>query len=314
MLPSAADTQLSQRSGPGSPVGFQRMCGQDSLARGPHVRESSTSALSSLSCSEGYSEICHLLRHVSGTEPLEITCLHAEETFQVTGPQIISAAETLTLYPSSKIAKENLDVFCEAWESQLSDMSLLLREISDVFEGRRGEKRAYLSLPRPGKHNSNLKALKPVRLDSEEQTKLGKLGLELHKLAICVDSEMDKWEDPENEIARHAQGLSSMAYSMYLFTRTLLPNVAYAISELVNMVMVKEEGALQVAGCPIYVNDRSISRQNAADVADSLVEYAMTLNGQGTLATLYVFGVHAFIQVDIVEQATLHSNHIDKKT
>nr|XP_034980460.1 alpha-catulin [Zootoca vivipara] len=164
-------------------------------------------------------EICHLLRHVSGTEPLEITCLHAEDTFHVTGPQIISAAETLTLHPSSKIAKENLDVFCEAWESQLTDMSLLLREISDVFEGRRGEKRVYLSLPRPGKHNANMKALKPVRLDSEEQMKLGKLGLELHKLTTRVDSEMEKWDDPENEILRHGQGLSSMAYSMFLFTR-----------------------------------------------------------------------------------------------
>lgn len=53
--------------------------------------------------------------------------------------QIISAAETLALHPSSKIAKENLEVFCEAWESQLSDMSMLLREINDVFEGRRGK-------------------------------------------------------------------------------------------------------------------------------------------------------------------------------
>lgn len=53
-------------------------------------------------------------------------------------PQIISAAQTLALHPSSKIAKENLDVFCEAWESQLCDMVLLLREINDVFEGRRG--------------------------------------------------------------------------------------------------------------------------------------------------------------------------------
>ncbi|XP_012878684.1 PREDICTED: alpha-catulin [Dipodomys ordii] len=94
-------------------------------------------------------ETCRLLRHVSGTEPLEITCIHAEETFQVTGQQIISAAETLTLHPSSKIAKENLDVFCEAWESQISDMSTLLREINDVFEGRRGEKYGYLSLPKP---------------------------------------------------------------------------------------------------------------------------------------------------------------------
>lgn len=60
--------------------------------------------------------------------------------FRLTGQQIISTAETLTLHPSSKIAKENLDVFCEAWESQISDMSTLLREINDVFEGRRGEK------------------------------------------------------------------------------------------------------------------------------------------------------------------------------
>ncbi|XP_075777647.1 alpha-catulin isoform X2 [Pelodiscus sinensis] len=164
-------------------------------------------------------ETCRLLRHVSGTEPLEITCIHAEDTFQVTGPQIISAAETLTLHPSSKIAKENLDVFCEAWESQLSDMSMLLREINDVFEGRRGEKRAYLSLPRPGKHNANLKALKPVKLDSEEQAKLGKLGLELHFLTSDVDSETEKWEDQENEIVRYGQSISSMAHTMYLFTR-----------------------------------------------------------------------------------------------
>ncbi|KAM6086887.1 alpha-catulin [Chlamydotis macqueenii] len=164
-------------------------------------------------------EMCRLLRHVSGTEPLEITCIHAEDTFQVTGPQIISAAETLALHPSSKIAKENLEVFCEAWESQLSDMSMLLREINDVFEGRRGEKRVYLSLPRPGKHNANLKALKPVKLDTEEQAKIAKLGLELHLLTSDVDSETEKWEDQENEIVQHGQGMSSMAYSMYLFTR-----------------------------------------------------------------------------------------------
>ncbi|XP_013813167.2 alpha-catulin [Apteryx mantelli] len=168
---------------------------------------------------EQLAEMCRLLRHVSGTEPLEITCIHAEDTFQVTGPQIVSAAETLALHPSSKIAKENLEVFCEAWESQLSDMSMLLREIIDVFEGRRGEKRVYLSLPRPGKHNAYLKALKPVRLDTEEQAKIAKLGLELHLLTSYVDSETEKWEDQENKIVQYVQGMSSMAYSMYLFTR-----------------------------------------------------------------------------------------------
>ncbi|MGH0139260.1 UNVERIFIED_CONTAM: hypothetical protein FKN15_037208 [Acipenser sinensis] len=170
--------------------------------------EGSLEALAEYTCKlseqkEQLVETCRLLRHISGTEPLEITCIHAEDTFQVTGPQIISAAHTLALHPSSKIAKENLDVFCEAWESQLNDMSILLREIIDLFEGRRGEKRNYLSLPRPG-----------------EQTAIAKVGLELRLLTSDLDSESEKWEDQEHEIARQGQGMSSMAYSMYLFTST----------------------------------------------------------------------------------------------
>ncbi|XP_029976553.1 alpha-catulin [Salarias fasciatus] len=165
-------------------------------------------------------ETCRLLCHVSGTEPLEITCIHAEETFHVIGPQIISAAQTLALHPSSKIAKENLEVFCEAWESQLCDMALLLREINDVFEGRRGDKRPYLSLPRPGKHSANLKTAKAVKLDAEEQTSMAKLGLELRLLSSDVDAEVEKWgEEQEHDIARQSQSLASMAYNMYLFTR-----------------------------------------------------------------------------------------------
>ncbi|XP_066531498.1 alpha-catulin isoform X3 [Hoplias malabaricus] len=163
-------------------------------------------------------ETCRLLCHISGTEPLEITCIHAEETFHVIGPQIISAAQTLALHPNSKIAKENLDVFCEAWESQLCDMSVLLKEINDVFEGRRGDKRAYLSLPRPG-HSANLKTAKPTKLDAEEQTTIAKLGLELRLLTSDVDSELEHWEEQEHEVVRQSQSMSSMAYSMYLFTR-----------------------------------------------------------------------------------------------
>lgn len=53
----------------------------------------------------------------------------------------------------------------------------------------------------------------------QEQAKIAKLGLELHLLTSEVDSETEKWEDQENEIVQHGQGMSSMAYSMYLFTR-----------------------------------------------------------------------------------------------
>ncbi|XP_027031418.1 alpha-catulin isoform X2 [Tachysurus fulvidraco] len=172
-------------------------------------------------------ETCRLLCHISGTEPLEITCIHAEETFHVIGPQIISAAQTLALHPNSKIAKENLDVFCEAWESQLCDMAVLLKEISDVFEGRRGDKRTYLSLPRPGKHLANLKTPKSARLDTEgpvccggqDQTTITKLGQELRFLTSDVDAELDRWENQEHDVVRLCQSLSGTAYTMYLFTR-----------------------------------------------------------------------------------------------
>uniref|UniRef100_A0A2K5ZYZ0 Alpha-catulin n=1 Tax=Mandrillus leucophaeus TaxID=9568 RepID=A0A2K5ZYZ0_MANLE len=161
-------------------------------------------------------ETCRLLRHISGTEPMEITCIHAEETFQVTGQQIISAAETLTLHPSSKIAKENLDVFCEAWESQISDMSTLLREISDfnvlLFK-------IILIFLLSQKNNANLKSLKPDKPDSEEQAKIVKLGLKLGLLTSDADCEIEKWEDQENEIVQYGRNMSSMAYSLYLFTR-----------------------------------------------------------------------------------------------
>lgn len=36
-------------------------------------------------------QTCRLLCHVSGSEPLEITCIHAEETFHVIGPQVSGA-------------------------------------------------------------------------------------------------------------------------------------------------------------------------------------------------------------------------------
>uniref|UniRef100_A0A9J7ZLM3 Alpha-catulin n=1 Tax=Cyprinus carpio carpio TaxID=630221 RepID=A0A9J7ZLM3_CYPCA len=157
-------------------------------------------------------ETCRLLCHISGTEPLEITCIHAEETFRVIGPQIISAAQTLALHPTSKIAKENLDVFCEAWESQLCDMAILLKEINDVFEGRRG------ALIKPFSHK-HLKTVKAAKLDAEEQTTIAKLGLELCLLTSDVDSEVERWDEQDHEMVRLCQIISSMAYSMYLFTR-----------------------------------------------------------------------------------------------
>ncbi|XP_077997625.1 alpha-catulin-like [Glandiceps talaboti] len=171
--------------------------------------------------SEQLQEACRLLRHIAGNPPLQITAEYAESNMRVLGPQIVSASQTLAIHPTSKIAKENLDVFSEAWEQQINDLSLLVKEINDVCQGKTGEKQVYLSLPRPGKHGTTLKtvALKPAKLDPEEQTKIAKAGLEMKLLTSELDSDADKWEDPENDIVKRAKNMSSMAYSMYLFTR-----------------------------------------------------------------------------------------------
>lgn len=218
-------------------------------------------------------ETCRLLCHVSGTEPLEITCIHAEETFHVIGPQIISAAQTLALHPSSKIAKENLEVFCEAWESQLCDMALLLREINDVFEGRRGDKRPYLSLPRPGKHSANLKTAKAVKLDAEEQTSMAKLGLELRLLSSDVDTEVEKWEEQEHDIVRHSQSLASMAYNMYLFTRG--EGMLKTTIDLFHQAEVLSEEGLQLCSSLRTFSTQLVDEEKSAVLTD--MEKVVTL-------------------------------------
>ncbi len=64
--------------------------------------------------------------------------------------QIIYAAQALSNYPTSKIAKENFDVFGDAWSQQINDLSILVKDINDICQGKQGTKQVYLSLPRPG--------------------------------------------------------------------------------------------------------------------------------------------------------------------
>jgi hypothetical protein len=62
----------------------------------------------------------------------------------------------LSAHPSSRAAKECLDVLCRSWAQQINDFSVLVKEIQDFIEGR-GEKTVYMSLPRPGKHGTTSK-------------------------------------------------------------------------------------------------------------------------------------------------------------
>ncbi|XP_052829405.1 alpha-catulin isoform X1 [Octopus bimaculoides] len=168
--------------------------------------------------SEQLEEVCKLLRHIANTGPLIITAEHNESVIHVTCPLLLNAAQTFAQYPGSRIAEGNLDVFAKAWEGQINELSILVKEVNDVCQGKM-EKHVYQSLPRPGKHGTMVKSLRPVKLDAEEQAKIAKLGLEMKLITSEMDAETDKWEEADNDIVKRAKNMSSMAFSMYLFTR-----------------------------------------------------------------------------------------------
>ncbi|CAF1259271.1 unnamed protein product [Rotaria magnacalcarata] len=164
-------------------------------------------------------ELSKLLKHISACDQLQVSSEYHDLVFQNLSNMIIASAQSVAAHSTSRVPKENLDVLCRFWEQQINDFSILVKEIQDVIEGR-GEKNVYLSLPRPGKHGTTSKAgFKPTKLDSDEQAKIAKAGLEMKLVTSEMDAEAEKWDEPQSEIAKRAKNMSSMAFSMYLFTR-----------------------------------------------------------------------------------------------
>lgn len=64
-----------------------------------------------------------------------------------------------------------------------------------------------------------------MKLDSEEQAKISKAGLEMKRITTEMDAETEKWQEngtaveENNDIVKRAKNMSSMAFSMYQFTR-----------------------------------------------------------------------------------------------
>ena len=54
-------------------------------------------------------QVCKLLRHIATTESLQVASKYSEINLRIYGPQVVTAAQTLCLYPTSKIAKENVE-------------------------------------------------------------------------------------------------------------------------------------------------------------------------------------------------------------
>lgn len=91
------------------------------------------------------------MRHIALTETLHVQVKFTEINLRIYGPQVITAARALLTYPTSKIAKENLEVFADMWQWLASDVNLISKEIIDVVATLgKPDRTEYLSLPRPG--------------------------------------------------------------------------------------------------------------------------------------------------------------------
>ncbi|XP_018903579.1 alpha-catulin isoform X2 [Bemisia tabaci] len=164
-------------------------------------------------------ETCKIMQHMAVTESLQVSSRHVEINLRIYAPQVVTAALTLAQHPTSKIAKENLEVFTNMWQSLTTDISSICSEIME--KQKIPEKHTYMSLPRPGKHGTTNKPLKAVRLDLEEQEKIAKTGLEMKLATNEMEAETERWQDCEenNDIVKRAKNMSSMAFSMYQFTQ-----------------------------------------------------------------------------------------------
>lgn len=111
-----------------------------------------------------------------------------------------------------------------------------------------------------------------MRLDSEEQAKIAKAGLEMKLITSEMDAETEKWQESgsaleeNNDIVKRAKNMSSMAFSMYQFTRgegalkttqDLFTQAEYFAEEANRLYKVVRQFSYQVRGDRLAYRRRS---------------------------------------------------------
>ncbi|CAG0885352.1 unnamed protein product [Darwinula stevensoni] len=266
---------------------------------------------------EHVQEICKLMRHIAPTDALQITARYAEINIQVYGPQVVVAANTLCLHPNSKIAKENLEVFMEMWNGLVNDARTLAKDVARAAKEKPPEKQVYMSLPRRGKHGTTQKPLKPAKLDSEEQAKIAKTGLEMKMITSEMDAETEKWmenasAEENNDIVKRAKNMSSMAFSMYQFTRgegtlkttqDLFTQAEYFAEEANRLYKVVRQFSYQVP--------QGVHKKELLEFLDKVPTYVQQL--QFTVKSSTVGKAATFTKVDHVIQETKNLMNVISK-
>ncbi|XP_039440923.1 alpha-catulin isoform X4 [Culex pipiens pallens] len=262
-------------------------------------------------------EVCKLLRQIALTETLQVQAKFTEINVRIYGPQVITAARALTSHPQSKIAKENLEVFVDMWQWLSTDVTTITKEVIDLAQAttKADKTTEYLSLPRPGKHGTTSKPLKPTRLDSEEQEKIAKTGLEMKMVTNEMDAETDKWNgasEENNDIVKRAKNMSAMAFSMYQFTKgegtlrttqDLFTQAEYFAEEANRLYKVVRQFSYQVpAGAP---------KKELLEHLDKVPTYVQTL--QFTVKDPTVGKAATFVKVDHVINETKNLMNVISK-
>ncbi|XP_058464580.1 alpha-catulin isoform X4 [Malaya genurostris] len=262
-------------------------------------------------------EVCKLLRQIALTETLQVQAKFTEINVRIYGPQVITASRALMSHPQSKMAKENLEVFVDMWQWLSTDVTTITKEVIDLAQtSTKADKTTeYLSLPRPGKHGTTSKPLKPTRLDSEEQEKIAKTGLEMKMVTNEMDAETDKWNgasEENNDIVKRAKNMSAMAFSMYQFTKgegtlrttqDLFTQAEYFAEEANRLYKVVRQFSYQVpAGAP---------KKELLDHLDKVPTYVQTL--QFLVKDPAVGKDATFVKVDHVIQETKNLMNVISK-
>lgn len=78
-------------------------------------------------------EVCRLLFHIAPTVVLQVSTGHTETSIEIHGEQMLTALATLLIYPTSKIAKENYEVFVDVWHTLIGDIGQIMRDIHDFL-------------------------------------------------------------------------------------------------------------------------------------------------------------------------------------
>ncbi|OQV26194.1 Alpha-catulin [Hypsibius exemplaris] len=166
-------------------------------------------------------EVSRMLKHISITPAMLIQADRLETSLSSLSRQCIFAAQTLVHRVGSRTAKENLDVFLDAWRGLIRDLLAVTTQCGSLCKEPKAVRMGYMSLPRPGKHGSTAKPIRTVPTDfgTHEQARLVRNGLEMQMISSEMDSETEKWDEASNDIVKRAKNMSSMAYTMYLFTK-----------------------------------------------------------------------------------------------